>query len=133
MMTVKDVFGVDVSEVSEEQILRHLENCLVFTEDVDEATMAEFPKEWETLLWKHYTKDDIIKKYEEDYNEAMRIYYEAKEYNCEHCFFVYDCLKKAFIEGWKTKMVLKWADEGYFNENQREKIKRMFFDIAMIG
>ena len=43
-MTVKVFFGTDASEVTEERILWHFENCLKETEDVGECALSELPK-----------------------------------------------------------------------------------------
>ena len=87
-MTVKDIFGTAASDVSEERILWHFENCLKETEDVGECALSELPKEWETLLWKNYTREDVIKKYKEDYEEAMTVYNASTRYPYDD-FFVY--------------------------------------------
>ena len=131
-MTVKDIFGTAASDVSEERILRHFKNCLKETEDVGECALSELPKEWETLLWKNYTREDVIEKYKEDYEEAMMVYNASKKDPYDD-FFVYSCLKEAFLDGWKTAMVLQWVDEGYFDEAEKKEIKKMYFDVAMVG
>ncbi|MBQ2881676.1 MAG: hypothetical protein IJE40_05360 [Clostridia bacterium] len=86
----------------------------------------------ETLLWKNYTREDVIKKYKEDYEEAMTVYNASTRYPYDD-FFVYSCLKEAFLDGWKTAMVLQWVDEGYFDEAEKKEIKKMYFDVAMLG
>lgn len=131
-MTVKDFFGTDASEVTEERILWHFENCFKETEDVGECALSELPKEWETLLWKNYSREDVIKKYKEDYEEAMTVYNASTRYPYDD-FFVYHCLKEAFLDGWKSAMVLQWVDEGYFDEAEKKEIKKMYFDVAMLG
>jgi hypothetical protein len=45
----------------------------------------------------------------------------------------YSCLKEAFLDGWKTAMVLQWVDEGYFDEAEKKEIKKMYFDVEMAG
>ena len=131
-MTVKDIFGKEVSEVSEEQIHWYLDNCLGDTAVIDACALPKLPKEWEVILWKKYTRDDVIKKYKEDYEEAMMVYNASKEDPYDD-FFVYHCLKEAFLDGWKSSMVLQWVDEGYFNEAEKKEMKKMYFDVEMAG
>lgn len=131
-MTVKEFFGKEASEVSEERILWHFENCLKETEDVGECALSELPKEWEALLWENYSREDVVEKFKEDYAEAMMVYNASKE-DPDDDFFVYNCLKEAFLGSWKSAMVMQWAEEGCFDEAEKKELKKMYFDVEMAG
>ena len=60
-------------------------------------------------------------------------YYEAlKEPEFVSHREIYNDFKVYFLESWKAAMVLKWVDEGRFDETKSQELKKMYFDLATI-
>ena len=135
MTTVEEIFGKPESEVTEKEINWYFYNCVGYP-DCEEhwaCALPKLPDGWEDYLWREYTPEDVVKKYCDDYHYIMMFYYEAlKEPEFVSHREIYNDFKVYFLESWKAAMVLKWVDEGRFDETKSQELKKMYFDLATI-
>lgn len=135
MTTVEEIFGKPESEVTEEEIRWYFDNCVGYPkcEVLGACALPFLPKGWELYLWKKYSIEDVVKRYEFDCYYAMMMYEEAAEVgDDEDCRCYFNSMKKYFLESWKSKMVLTWVNEGRFDRAKSHDLKKMYMDLAMI-
>ena len=134
MVTIEEIFEKKFEDITEEDINWYFDNCVGYPEVEEDWAKAlpELPEGWEKLLWQRYTPDEVVRKYKDDYLHCMMFYNEAKKY--PELTYIYENFlgcRAAFLPSWKSKMVLKWVEEGRFSKEEGHELKKMYFDLAM--
>ena len=136
MTMVEEIFEKKFDDITEKDINWFFDNCIGYldVEDGSAKALPELPEGWEEFLWQRYTPEDVVRKYKDDYLHCMMFYNEAKKYPEET--YIYENFiddKEIFLLGWKSKMVLNWIEEGRFTGEEAHELRKMYFDLAMLG
>ena len=136
MITVEEILHKKESEITPKDIYDFFDWCIGCDEIIDpmELSLKELPKGWERYLWEKYTPADIVKKYKDFYYEVIDLYITSvDDPDDKGTRETFEIVRKFFLESWILSMVLKWIDEGYFDEDKKRELERMHSEIVLSG
>lgn len=136
MITVEEIFHKKESSITTEDICKYFDWCIGCDEIIDpmDLSLEKLPKGWEKYLWEKYNPVDVVNKYRDFYFEVIDFYITSVDdpddpVNKE----TFEIVRKFFLESWISSMVLKWIDEGFFDEDKKIELEKMYSEVVSSG
>ena len=134
MTTVEQIFGKKADYVTEEEIIWYFDNCIGYTELGEDwvRSLPSFPENWEKYLWEKYTPEDVVEKYRYYFDQCAVFYDEHRKEPSNTSYLIrYNRCKSVFLESWISHMVLKLVEKIQVSEIEGQKLKKMYFTLAL--